>query len=675
MKNEKSELCLNEKENNELISAIEETKQGKEEGFKKLYDSTYQFVYSRAKMLCGSEQETSDIVQEVYISVYRGINTLKSNDSLFSWLKTIIFHTGGRIMKKKGNEILLSEESEEAFESLPDETEQTEQNFIDKQDVEIIRSCIDKLSDEQRAVILAYYYDNLKVEEIAELLSISVGTVKSRLFSARKKLKEYIQEEENKHGYKLHSFGATSLVFTLKSILQGNMETSKDKGTLLYNSICKKLKFHSKNWIANALAKSNKTLKSRYKNLKMKVLTKAADMGSKKIILSTVAAVTAVGVISGTVAIVISNFNNDAITNHISTDSNVVETSLEEIVSSEEVSSIEETVFDEPQSTEITSQPITSKNSSSIETTDVPFDINAIYNTYVDTIVINQKTRYYGYIGYFALEMGNDVLERFDRYGIPYKEDFAFFSGSPTEYCTENGEHIIFIGPDTDRLVIRDETDLYMGKENGGIYKRAVKIIDGEGIPPESNILPENCETLYTNTLVNYLGYDGYFVDEHTQEAIKKGYGTYPTEYYNVQTDSNIKFVFATRDVSDNDMDLILRRKVFERGIGSIPVNVVEYSDSIPIAHYDHFDYRIGSYYLKDYDTRIEDPAKGYSLWQGCIEIFTIGKNNNTEQEIKEKFKETYGYEYVRNVEHYFAGYFYVDGYDGICEVYKYYIY
>ena len=86
-------------------------------------------------------------------------------------------------MKKKGNEILLSGESEETFEALPDETENTEQGFIDKQDIEIIRSCIDRLSDEQRAVILAYYYDNLKVEEIAELLSISVGTVTISLIS------------------------------------------------------------------------------------------------------------------------------------------------------------------------------------------------------------------------------------------------------------------------------------------------------------------------------------------------------------------------------------------------------------------------------------------------------------------------------------------------------------
>ena len=360
--------------------------------------------------------------------------------------------------------------------------------------------------------------------------------------------------------------------------------------------------------------------------------------------------------------------------------------SSEPIISSneEDVVSIEDntsdiTVTSSEESSSQTSKPnkkpSTTQNSQSVATTDVPFDINAVYNTYVDTIVINQKTRYYGYIGYFALEMGNDVLERFDRYGIPYKKNFAFFSGSPTEYCTENGEHIIFIGPDTDRLVIRDETDLYMGKENGGVFGRTVKVIDGEGIKPESNISFEKCTTLYTNKLVNYLGYDGYFVDEHTQEAIKKGYGTFPTEYYNAKTDSNIRFVFAADDVSYDNMDLKLRRKVFERGIGSIPANVVEYSDSIPKAHYSHFDYKIGSYYVKDYDTKIEDPSRGYSLWQGCIEIFTVGKNINAEQEIKEKFKETYGYEYVRNVEHFFAGYFYVDGYDGICEVYKYYVY
>ncbi len=293
------------------------------------------------------------------------------------------------------------------------------------------------------------------------------------------------------------------------------------------------------------------------------------------------------------------------------------------------------------------------------------------YNTNLNTITINQKTRYFGFIGYFALNSDNsDVLTKFDRYSIPYKKDFPYYSCHATEYRAEDGTPILFVGPDTDRIVLRDETPLY---KEGGPYRRTVKIIDGEGIVPKSDILPENCDTLYTKKLVNYLGYEGYFVDEHTQEALAKGYGTFPTEYYDVKTDSNIKFVFATKD-SESDDDLKIQRKVYEKGIGTIPVNVVQYADTIPLESYKTFKYSVGVYYYKDKDYNMKPQNSGefYDQWYGDIEIFTVGKDNTAENEIKVKYEEKYGQKYCWDVDSCIVGYFYVKGYEGVCEVYQY---
>lgn len=656
------------KESNELSQAIDALKGGNQEAFNIFYNYTNKYVYSRAKMLLSDEQAANDIMQEVYISAYKNINSLKSNDSVFAWLRTITFNASNRMMKKAKSETVLSEENEDMLEALPDENEQIEEDYMNKQDIEIIHACINRLSNEHRTVLLAYYYDNLKVEEIAELLQISSGTVKSRLYTARKKLKEYIEEEEKKNGYKLHSFGTLSLAFALRSLLQQNIDSAAYNNETLYNSICKQINLSANSGITTNSAKpKSKILNAVGSNSKSKIIQRIAEIGVKKVVLSTVAAITAAGVVSGAVAVVVtSNLKNNLTENYSSSES-----TIQENISSEEVSSVEETISDEVQSTEA------SQNSSNIETNDTPFDINAVYNTYVDTIVINQKTRYYGYIGYFALDSSssNDVLERFDRYGIPYKEDFPFWSSSPTEYRAEDGTPIVFYGPDTDRLVIRDETDLYMGKETGGVYKRVVKIIDGEGITPENNISPESCDTLYTKKLVNYLGYDGYFVDEHTQEALKKGYGTYPTEYYDVKTGSNIKFVFAAEDVTYDNMDLKLRRKAFEKGIGSIPVNVVQYADTIPMEHYDIFKYDIGVYYFKEKDFDMKPGGFLIDTWSGDIEIHTVGKDSAIEEEIKTIYEDTYGEEFYGEVHCFLLGYYYVDGYDGVCNVYTYYVY
>lgn len=296
------------------------------------------------------------------------------------------------------------------------------------------------------------------------------------------------------------------------------------------------------------------------------------------------------------------------------------------------------------------------------------------YNTGLDTITINQKTRYSGFLGYFELETTSsgesDVYEKFDRYGIPYVKDKCYISQVSTEYRTNENTRVFFVTPDYDRIIVRDVSPMY---DEFMPFSRTVNIIDGEGISPKKDVSPEMCDTIYTKKLVNYLGFDGYFVDECESISPFKGYSSYFTEYYNVKTDSHIHFVFDA-DISGSDMDIKIQEMVYEKGIGSIPVNVVEYSNSIPKENYEKFEYKIGYYYIKDCDTRSEDPSKGYSMWLGDIEIFTVGKNENTEQEIKAKFKETYEYE-CYSEQHFFAGYFYVDGYDGICEVYKYYVY
>ena len=109
-----------------------------------------------------------------------------------------------------------------------DEKENIENNVIKNSDLEIIRNCIEKLSKEQKEVIIAYYYDNLKLDEIAKILSISTGTVKSRLYFARKKLKELIEKEESKNGYKLYSLGQISFYMIIEEIFKQN-STFSDK--------------------------------------------------------------------------------------------------------------------------------------------------------------------------------------------------------------------------------------------------------------------------------------------------------------------------------------------------------------------------------------------------------------------------------------------------------------
>lgn len=304
------QVDLNEDANkkSELAQAIEQLKNGDEKGFSTLYTHTYKYVYSRAKMLSDSEQEVMDILQEVYISVYRNIGTLKSNDSLYAWLRTITFHAGGNMLKKNRKEILLSEEHEEMLESLADEDNAMEDECLNKQDIEAIRDCIKRLSNEHRAVIMAYYYDNLKVEEISELLSISAGTVKSRLHLARKKLKEYIQEQEKKQGYTFRSFGGVTLALALGSLLQQNMEVSESHNAVVFNNICNKLGLTS----SSKFAGINSVVREGTQMLKEKILKTITGLGTKKLVALTIGVIGAVTITGTAVVVGITRNDNEA---------------------------------------------------------------------------------------------------------------------------------------------------------------------------------------------------------------------------------------------------------------------------------------------------------------------------------------------------------------------------
>lgn len=256
-----------------------------------------------------------ELVQEVYITIFQKIKALKSNEALYGWLKTIIFNQGVNMLKKKKREVTLSEENVDFFELLPDENTMVEENYLDEQDINAIKECINKLSDEQRAVIMAYYYDNLKVEEIADLFAVSSGTIKSRLYLARKKLKEYLEEQERKQGYKFHSFGVVTLVLALKSLLQENMATAKNVPSL-YEGICKSLGIFSDMIIPVNVAEGivaetgSRATELTIKTVGKSVLSKAANAGAKKVVITTLGIVTATAV-AGTAISVQRTSNKD----------------------------------------------------------------------------------------------------------------------------------------------------------------------------------------------------------------------------------------------------------------------------------------------------------------------------------------------------------------------------
>lgn len=221
-----------------LKKAIQQMKNGEETGFNAVYSATYNRVYFRAKQIMKKEEDAQDLTQIVFVEAYKNIHTLQAAEALYSWLDGITYNQGMKIYRKQ-RDVLLAEEAEGMFDILEnnDISFMPELTADQKATAEIVKGIIEELPELQKAAVVAYYFDGLKVERIAELMECSVNTIKSRLNYARKYIKERVEEKEKKEGYRLHVLGLPVLWYAIRTMSDRTSLTVQAAQTI-YNGAC-----------------------------------------------------------------------------------------------------------------------------------------------------------------------------------------------------------------------------------------------------------------------------------------------------------------------------------------------------------------------------------------------------------------------------------------------------
>ena len=199
----------------EVIRLVRLAMQGDDSVWGGIYEKTHRYVYYLALKFLRSEQDAQDITQEVYIQLIRSITRLLNSDSFFGWLRSIVYSKCKDLIKKK-KPVLIDDYDETALDNMPE----TGEDFLpdsaldDAETRRMILELVDNLPDAQRQAVVFYYYDEMTVEQIAQLMECPAGTVKSRLNYARKQIKEGVEEHERK-GVKLYSMAALPILTIL----------------------------------------------------------------------------------------------------------------------------------------------------------------------------------------------------------------------------------------------------------------------------------------------------------------------------------------------------------------------------------------------------------------------------------------------------------------------------
>ncbi|MBO6134106.1 MAG: RNA polymerase sigma factor, partial [Lachnospiraceae bacterium] len=229
-----------------LVSAVDRMKKGEEEGFNYVYSRTFNYVYFRARSIMKNEDDARDLTQIVYMEAYKSIGTLDSPENIFSWLGGITYRQGMKLFRKK-TDVLLDEDFEGVFENIvsTDKDTQPELSAEGQERAGIVKEAIEDLPEVQKATVIAYYFDGMKVEEIADMMDCSSGTVKSRLNYARKAMKKSLMrnprlgrgnESSAERALKLLSF---PVIFCAIQSMSENTVMAAPAAQALYAGICK----------------------------------------------------------------------------------------------------------------------------------------------------------------------------------------------------------------------------------------------------------------------------------------------------------------------------------------------------------------------------------------------------------------------------------------------------
>lgn len=184
-------MSEDEKYDEDILSkfAVESTR---EAAFNILVSRYQEKLYWHIRRIVVSHDDTDDVLQNVFIKVWKNLSKFKGNSKLYTWLYRIATNESLTFLNKKKRR-----------KATPLETEDYDLGsnlradpYFDGDEAQIkLQEAIDKLPEKQRIVFLMRYYEEMKYDDMSEALDTSVGALKASYHHAVKKIQKYIVQD------------------------------------------------------------------------------------------------------------------------------------------------------------------------------------------------------------------------------------------------------------------------------------------------------------------------------------------------------------------------------------------------------------------------------------------------------------------------------------------------
>jgi RNA polymerase sigma-70 factor (ECF subfamily) len=186
--------------NPEETEVISRCQQGDQEALKEIFNKYHKKVYRIAYGVVRQREEALDIVQEVFVKLFRSIKNFKGRSHFYTYLYRMVMNTAIDHARKTGKQFISSLDEEGSFEPSDEVEKGPERILLQKELEERVKLAMGKLPAEQKAALIFRDVEGLTYQDMAEAMGCSIGTVMSRLHYGRKRMQELLKDYLEVHG-------------------------------------------------------------------------------------------------------------------------------------------------------------------------------------------------------------------------------------------------------------------------------------------------------------------------------------------------------------------------------------------------------------------------------------------------------------------------------------------
>ena len=175
------------------LDLVEAFRNGDSSGFNELVTRYQEKVYWIARRVVGTHDDADDVVQDVFVRMFRALKGFRGESGFYTWLYRITMNVSlNAVRTRRFKEFVRYDETTE---TRAEDVDLPDAGLLRDEYQTILERAIQQLPAKQKLVFSMRYYDEMPYEQMAKILKKSVGGLKANYFHAMKKIQEYVRKE------------------------------------------------------------------------------------------------------------------------------------------------------------------------------------------------------------------------------------------------------------------------------------------------------------------------------------------------------------------------------------------------------------------------------------------------------------------------------------------------